>query len=223
MGAVPAPHRTAVLQPDVVLDAGLDALPTPHTGLGGPEGAVMDDKAVEEGVDRPRFQPVQGAGPAGREVPVRPDAGGPLLQDRQGGGHDAPGLILPRGLEEGDIVLRHDHLQNAPEAEPLLLAEGPEAGRRIPDVAAAGQDEPGIPAAIQAAGAEPVPEQVGELPAIGGGGKDPGALRGQGGGLPRPEEGEGVQSLIAQGLGQTQGTETAVSRAGKIDDHGVSS
>lgn len=76
----------------------------------------------------------------------------------------------------GQIILRHDHLQDASEVPPLFRAQLPQVLFSAADVPAAGHDEVGVTAAGELALAEVVGKEVRDAPGVGGRDKHPGLL-----------------------------------------------
>lgn len=201
VGTVVAPNRAAISQLDVVQRAGLDTFAAGDAGIGGVEGLGLDQEAAEEAIDRAGFQVVGQAGGERRKGLPGGDALGALLQNGEGGGADGLGLLLARGAEHGDVVFRHDHRNRSAVNKALFLADGLVFLPGGANVAAAGHDKVGLPAAGEPAGFDKVAEDPGQLPAVGGSYKDPGLLRGQLQGDPLADEGKDVKTGVIQGVG----------------------
>ena len=92
---------------------------------------------------------------------------------------------------------------------------------RVPDLTAAGHDEPGPLRAGEGGPAQPVPDDAGDAPGIGGGNQDeplPGLHRG---GIPGPEAVVDAEKRLSQGICDAPGHIPAVAGAGEGKYHDI--
>ena len=123
VGTAVAPNGFAVLHLNIFQWAGLFALAAVDTGIGYGERLGLDNEAVEHGIDDAGFQLVAKTRFRLGNFQIVADDDGTAFQHGSCGGDDFFGLILARCIEQGDVVLRHDHLNSAMVAKPFFLAE----------------------------------------------------------------------------------------------------
>ena len=219
VGAVLPPDGFPVLQGDVVGGAAPDALTAAGTGISGCEGICFYKAGIEDGIHRPAHKAVIELPPGWRKGPVFPDGGDRAVYVRLRSGHDLPGFLHLRGVEHGDVVLRHDDLRRAHADEALRLAETAVVAVGIADLAAAGHDEPRPLRTGQLRVQQPVLHDAGDPPGVGG--RDdhqplPGLHRGGVSGLDAVIQ---AQQRLAQPVGNAPGRVAAVPGAGKVKNH----
>mgnify|MGYP006993485110 CR=1 FL=1 len=142
VGAVLPPNGLPGLQGDVVEGASPDALPAAGAGVSSGEGVCFHEAGIEDGIHRPAHEAVIELPPGRGKGPVFPDGGDRAVYVRLRSGHDLPGFLHLRGVEHGNVVLRHDDLRRAHAGKIFFLTETAVVPVGIADLAAAGHDEP---------------------------------------------------------------------------------
>ena len=219
MGAVLPPDGFPVLQGDVVGGAAPDALSAAGAGISDSEGICLYKAGIEDGIHRPAHEAVIELPPGWGKGPVFPDGGDRAVYVRLRSGHDLPGFLHLRGVEHGDVVLRHDDLRRAHAGETFCLTETAVVPIGIADLAAAGHDEPCPLRPGQLCMQQPVLHNAGDPPGVGG--RDdhqplPGLHRG---GVPGLDAVIQAQQRLAQPVGNAPGRVAAVPGAGKVKNH----
>ena len=221
VGAMAAPGGLAALQGDVVGGAEPGTLTAAGAGVADGEGFVLDEERIEEGIHRAAHEAViEIAAGRGKRL-SRSDGGDGTVDIRFRLGHDLPGLVRLRGVEHGDVVLRHDDLGGALIDQVLFPAEGTVISGGIADLAAAGHNEPGLSGVGQLRFQQPVLHKAGNTPGVGGGDEDETLAGRQRCGVAGLDAVIQAEKGLGQGVGKALGHILAVAGAGKAEYHGV--
>ena len=219
MGAVLPPDGLPGLQGDVVGGAAPDALAAAGAGISDSEGICLYKAGIEDGIHRPAHKAVIEPAAGRGKGPVFPDGGDRAVYVRLRSGHDLPGLLRLRGVEHGNVVLRHDDLCRAHKGKAFCLTEAAVVTVGIADLAAAGHDEPRPLRPGQFRVQQPVLHDAGDPPGVGG--RDdhqplPSLHRG---GVPGLDAVVQAQQRLAQPIGNAPGRVAAVPGACEIKYH----
>ena len=201
----------------------LGAFAAGDAAVGSVKLLIADAEPVEESVHRAAVQLVQQADRPFREVLPGGDPCRCTLRLPAADANQLFRRFRRRRGEHGDIILRHSDLHDAVKTEALFVTEAADALGGVADLAAAVHNEPGLPAAGKGRGADKVPEDMGDLPAVGGADKDPGLFRTEVPGPAFPDQFRRGDQLVLQLFRQNPGQVAAVAGAGIVEYHVVSS
>ena len=216
------PVRAALNDVDAVDRAAQRALAAADARIRDRERPGLDKPPIKDRVHRPGLEPVERADLRRRERLAALHAGNAPVDGRLRRRDDLRRLLRAWHIEHGDVVFRHDDLQHALIIESDIRAQRRDAAAGVADLAAAGHDKIGLPAAGEAAAAEKGRKNVRDLPAVRRRDEHPRPVGMQVGGRVISDVFVRGDEIVAEGGGEALGNIAAVAGAGVIDDHNTS-